>query len=116
MNNITIFNALQEKDFLWRTQTGEFKKITDMHTCHLYNTFKMIWNHSVPEEMKVLPYKKYSFGKYYTNDYVREAIKNMILELQSRQDLSSVQLAELLQMKSNLQRYIDYQPVNESIK
>ena len=73
--------------FLWRTRGGAFVTPADMETRHLYFTVRMIWNHSVPDQYKLKPYTRYTFCSFYVSGYMSEAIKNMLVELSTRQDL-----------------------------
>jgi hypothetical protein len=81
--------------FEWRDASGKFHKIKDMETTHLFNILKMIWNHSVPEILKILPYKNYTFSEFYTNNYMRTAVRNITSELFQRVDLKYNQIEDL---------------------
>jgi hypothetical protein len=85
----TLRGGRQEVDpgFKWKTRDDEFVRPKDMHTSHLFYTWLMIWNHSAPEEYRVRFKHRYSFGSYYTVEYMVEAFKNMTAELKSRKDI-----------------------------
>lgn len=73
--------------FKWKDQFDVFKTPQEMDTHHLYFTLRMIWNHSVPIDMRMLPYQPYKFGKFYTAEYMAEAVKHLFLELKTRKDM-----------------------------
>lgn len=76
------------KPFVWvsaQTNGGGSRDIREMHTPHLYNTFIMIWNHSVPKKFQVGEnFRQYRFGAFYTREYVLEAFLRMYHELKKR--------------------------------
>jgi len=84
-----------EREFEWRDQKGVFHKVEDMETRHLYYTLRMIWNHSVPEEMKLKPYKRYQFDCFYTPQYIAIAVRKMMRELIKRTDITPIEAASL---------------------
>lgn len=71
-------------NWLWKTKTHEWLDPKEMSTAHLYNTVKMIWNHSVEEKYRIVPYTKYVFGGTYTKQYMNNAIAIMVPILYSR--------------------------------
>lgn len=83
--NITIL--VPDKTFRWKTQNDEFLYPSDMETRHLFFTVRMIWNHSAPPALKLLPYREYSFGPHYTPEYMVKAVRNILYELMRRSDI-----------------------------
>lgn len=81
--------------FRWRDKTGNFHPIDKMNTHHLFNTFRMIWNHSMREEGRSRSYTHYSFGKFYTPAYMRDAVRHIAPELLKREDIAPAHLMEL---------------------
>lgn len=73
--------------FQWRDRSGKFYPPAEMETRHLFYTLKMIWNHSVPEHMKLKPYKRYTFNSFYTNEYMTKAVKALTAELKIRENI-----------------------------
>lgn len=73
--------------FKWRDRTGNFHKVSEMETRHLYYTLRMIWNHTMPEEVKLKPYNAYDFSPFYTAEYMTEAIHHIGTELFKRTDI-----------------------------
>lgn len=76
-----------KKAFIWKTQDGCDIELSKMTTQHLFFTLRMIWNHSAPVEDRIEPYRRYYFSDYYTDEYVREGVRNMLIELSRRNDL-----------------------------
>ena len=62
-----------------------------MRTGQLFNTLSMIWNHTMPDDAKTHRYKRYSFNSFYTPEYFKLAIRNVIHELLNRDDLTNHQ-------------------------
>lgn len=73
--------------FQWKTRTGVWLQPSDMDTNHLMHTVLMIWNHTMPIEMRFTPYRQYSFGNLYTNKYLKLALLHMIPILVTRPDI-----------------------------
>lgn len=73
--------------FEWKDKSDNFYKVEEMETRHLFFTVRMLWNHSVPDDFKLYPYKQYSFSAFYSKDYVREAIRCMLHELSTRNNI-----------------------------
>lgn len=90
------------KPFRWRDRKGNFHYVTDMDSRHLFYTVRMIWNHSAPENVKLKPYKKYNFSKFYSNKYMANAIRCMTKELSLRDDLNEIWVNELLHMYNHI--------------
>lgn len=74
-----------DKTWRWKDKRHNFHYPKDMTTQHLFNTLKMIWNHAMP--VKVGIYNKYTFPAFYTDAYMKQAIKYLAIELSQRQDL-----------------------------
>ena len=73
--------------FLWKDSKDRFHDPKKMRTGHLFFTLRMIWNHSMPEQMKLRPYIEHTFSEYYTAEYTITAINVIGRELLTRQDL-----------------------------
>lgn len=82
-NNLSL-----TKPFEWRDQHGNFHKITEMKTKHLFFTIRMIWNHSAEKHHRIEPYKRYRFPDFYTREYIKQAVSAMSRELNNRDDLT----------------------------
>jgi len=92
--------------FRWRARNGRKYLPSEMDTHHLYYTLRMIWNHSAPEHLKIRPYKKYIFQQYYSEDYIKEAVRVLLYELVSRckSEFEPHMLGELNIMRRNIGR------------
>lgn len=91
------------RDWRWRTQDGLMLRPCVMETRHLHHTLVMIWHHTMPKEARVREYyRQYSFGRFYTDTYMRQAITVMSHELASRDDLRPEWKGELRKMKEYL--------------
>ncbi len=60
----------------------------DIDTNHLFNIFKMLWNHLMPESYRSEKYRVYKFKAFYTPEYMSKAIRHVGAELLKRKDLS----------------------------
>ncbi len=77
-----------QKAFRWKDRDHNFHYPKDMATRHLFFTLRMIWNHSVPDQLKILPYTEYHFSPFYTVEYMTEAVRHLATELATRKDLT----------------------------
>ncbi|MBU0801381.1 MAG: hypothetical protein KKA05_10340 [Alphaproteobacteria bacterium] len=92
---------LPARPFQWRTSEGLMLKPSSMVTRHLFYTLRMIWNHSVPERCRVgKSIRLYTFGEFYTADYMRLAVRFIGTELMGRDDLADWQRRELFEIAS----------------
>ena len=82
MNNETI-----KLKFAWKDKDNNYHQIHDMETRHLFYILKMIWNHSMQDDFKLKPYKKYYFSDFYTEKYMIDAVRSILPELLMRNDL-----------------------------
>ena len=78
-------NYALDKTWRWKDRKHNFYYPKDMETSHLFNTLKMIWNHTMP--VKVGIYNAYTFPAFYTDAYMKQAIKHLTIELAKRNDL-----------------------------
>ena len=60
----------------------------DMGTSHIFYTIRMIWNHTVPEHLKIRPFRGYNFSPFYTVEYMEQAMAVLSEELARRGSLS----------------------------
>ena len=91
----------QITNFKWRDKRGQFHKPKNMETRHIFYTLRMIWNHSMPEEAKIRPYREYDFNPFYTKEYMQFAVLALAMELSDRYDLS-------FKSQNQLQFMLDY--------
>ena len=91
------------REWRWKTTKGEMLRPCIMRTRHLHNTLVMIWHHTMPESARIRPYyRAYSFGSFYTHEYLQQAVRVMAHELAGRDDLTAAQRAELRKMQEFL--------------
>ena len=91
------------RDWRWKTSDNLYLRPVVMETRHLHHTLVMIWHHTMPESARVRNYyRRYSFGPFYTKQYMMQAIKIMAAELASRDDLKPYMKRELHFMMSYL--------------
>lgn len=85
--------------WVWKTSDNRRLSPSNMDTNHLFNTLKMIWNHFMPTEFRITPFKQYSyFSSFYTREYLGEAIQKIGKELLNRDDLTPSQKDQLQYM------------------
>ena len=85
----------------WRDTKGQFHKLATMETRHLFYTLRMIWNHTMPESVKLRPYQHYCFSPFYTAEYMQQAILHIGRELLQRSDLRPSWQADLAHMEKH---------------
>lgn len=86
------------KLWTWRDTKGQFHEPATMETRHLFYTLRMIWNHSMPESVRLRPYRHYDFGPFYTAEYLQHALLHIGRELLQRSDLRPDWKADLAHM------------------
>lgn len=77
------------RPFQWRDRQGGFHDPRSMDTRHLFHSVSMIWNHVMPPEAATHDFQRYSFSSFYTDDYMRSAVRAMLPELLGRDDLTA---------------------------
>lgn len=100
MTDLNLFkDHVPAEPFKWRDAEGDFWSPADMETRHVFYTVRMIWNHAVPEDMRVgRNVRLYRFGKFYTHAYMKAAVLNLGKEVLTRNDLLPSQRRELGQI------------------
>jgi len=84
--------------FLWRTHDKRDIAPQEMKTSHLFNTVRMIFNHSVPVEHQIIGCKKWNLVGV-TKEIRLVAIREMLGELSLREDITEDALAQLEHMR-----------------
>ena len=91
--------------FRWRQATGQLVCPKQMATRHLFYTLRMIWNHSMPKEARIEPYRRYRFGERHSPEYLKVAIVAIGTELAARDDLADDLSEQLLRMMNYFRQY-----------
>ena len=73
--------------FRWRQRGGQLWLPADMSTQHLWFTLRVLWNHAVPDDRRLTPYRSYEFGPSYTTDYLDTAWLELGREIRTRKDM-----------------------------
>jgi hypothetical protein len=78
-----------DRTFTWRTSDGCHIAPRDMETRHIVNTLRMIWNHLCPPERRIPGGRSYVVESITGRgaDYLRTAVRALLSEAESRQDL-----------------------------
>lgn len=93
-------------EWAWRTAHEGLIRPHVMRSSHLFYTFRMIWNNTMPPEVHVghnINY--YRFGGAYTKRYLAEAIVNIGTELFKRTDLDPWMRDELDEIARHFAKY-----------
>lgn len=69
-----------------------------MRTGHLFNTIAMLWHHFMPPEARLYAHKRYRMGERFTPEYTEEALRVLLAELMSRDDMTPFQRRSLEKM------------------
>lgn len=85
-----------DPNYFWITQKGESVHPTNMNTWHLFNSLRMIWNHTVPLEYTFMPYKPYHLR--ITKKRRAEGVRNLFMELMNRSNRTEQMNSVLRQM------------------
>lgn len=94
---------ISEDNFVWKTKdSGVFLRPEDMETRHLFFTIRMIYNNTVPEEYRHPPVRLYKFGAFYTTEYMAMAVRALLEELSTRDDITPYFKRSLLFIRKNL--------------
>lgn len=90
-------------DYQWRDREGNYISLTDMPSKRLFYTYLMLWNHIVPENMRIWNNYRYKFDRtIYTAEYIKTGFKAMRIELSKRDDLGPKMKEVLLQIEEYL--------------
>lgn len=88
-----------------------------MATRHLFFTFRMIWNHFMPFECKILPYRHYDyFTAFYTKEYLKEAVVEVGRELFARNDIRPEWRRDLEKMRGYMKGYPAFDQITQAKK
>ena len=92
-------NSLPQEEFYWQDQVGQMWHPSEMDTPYLFNCVRMLWNHNVPSDMRLHPYKHYALdGRFRDQQYVNKAISALLKELVNRPDTTIYMCGAIYQM------------------
>lgn len=91
-------------DFLWHTMKGEFIYVSAMQTDHLFNAFRMLFNHGVSPAFRVGKFVRHNVIFDWDRDYKELAYDAMYRELQNRL-LNQDQKDELEDIRQNAKAF-----------
>jgi hypothetical protein len=84
-----------EKGYYWVTAEGEKLELHEMKTWHIFNALRMIWNHTVPYQYRLIPYKPYTGIDRWPKQSRRRHVRNLYTELCNRDDITKRMQKEL---------------------
>ena len=90
------------KEYKWRDKFGNFHRVDDMETRHLFHVVRMIWDHSMPKNWHTRFRNRYRFPDFYTEDYMALSVRLMLPVVLRRQDLTPEMMYWLSFMESCL--------------
>ena len=91
----------KQMPFVWETSKGEMICPRDMATPHLFNAFRMLFNHSVPPAFRVGTFKRRSEVNQWPAGYRIQASIAIETELAEREDIESWMRNELQDICDN---------------
>lgn len=94
--------------FRWLASSGRRWDPSEMETRHLFNTIRMIWNHSAPDHLQFKPFRRYMFSSFYSQEYFRDAVNALGAELSLREDMTAAQKRILREMGKRFEQYCAY--------
>ncbi len=112
MNSMILINSLPPIDdsFKWKSRES-FIDPRDMETRHLFMTFVLIWNHTMPYEAMIersgnWKHHMYMLGPFYTKEYLATALVSIAPILFSRHDLEESWKDTINYMNSYVKKYL----------
>ena len=94
---------LPQPSFEWRDREGGYHPVSGMETKYIFNVLLMIWNHAVPEKMRIDFRNAYTFGPFYNVEYMVKAFCAMMQELDRRKDLTDRQEKAVKKIKAQIE-------------
>lgn len=97
-NPLSALPPMLDPEFRWMTMDNRILTVREMSTYHLFNSLKMIWNHTTPIQYRFLPYKPYKGIINWNPESRRRAIFCLSHELALRPDINATMLDVLGKM------------------
>jgi len=82
---VTLDTKEVANTFQWKPRAEPEIAVKDMVDRHLFYTVRMIWNNFMPDEARVGEVRLYHFGPRYTSEYLADALRAMVPELERRE-------------------------------
>jgi hypothetical protein len=82
-----------------------FISVKAMATRHLFNTLRMVWNMTMPEDAALSRITYEGFGPEYTPEYLKQAMAHIYMELLGRDDVTPAMLETLQAMRDYLAKH-----------
>lgn len=105
-NPLAGLPPMLDPDFRWQTMAGEIMTTREMSTWHLFNSLKMIWNHTVAPQFRFMPYKPYHGIDGWHGPTRRRAVHCLFHELSLRPDITQTMKDVLQKMALYIQQNI----------
>lgn len=104
--------------FVWFTNDGAALRPSEMDTLHLFHLVRMLWNHTVPPEARLEPFRAWAVS--WDADFRREAMDALSKELTKRElspDLTLAQCGEwavIIMKRRVFDEALKTMPLNEA--
>jgi hypothetical protein len=92
--------------FLWETHDGERMLLTKMATGHIFNAFRMLFNHTVPPAFRVGEFVRRGDVPFWPMNYITQAMAAFRVEFLSRDDIEPWMKHEMDDMHKNAEHLI----------
>lgn len=86
--------------FRWRTNDGDILTPAQMDTSHLFNSLRMVFNHTVPEDLRLVPYREWKMNSDGASRL--RSLEVFMSELKGRDDVTEGQRAQIAHMRKHL--------------
>ena len=93
---------MSTEPFIWITNGGTPWPVKKMETTHVFHSFRLIWNHTMPTHVQISQGNRYKLSDRFTPEYCKAALVALGNELNQRSDLPEHLTRQLRRMQSNL--------------
>lgn len=111
LSTLTKPQEQYDSGYRWRDRLGNLHKPSEMSDKHVFYTWLMIWNHSVPSRYTIWFSYKYVFMDFYSNEYMQQSFNILYCEMKKR----SYGIATQRTIET-IEKYIKICPDLETIK
>ncbi len=88
--------------FHWRTVEGIVITPPAMTTTHLFHAARMVWNHTVEDPLRLMPYREWPAVYDWTADARRDAMEAFLTELAGRKDATPEHAVEIAHIRRHM--------------